>query len=1313
MAAAVAAAAAGPAGDEFVETVAEELSREVFATYTCRSSAAGHGQPHPGDIAEPSSLAAIPLPPTDYPLLDSLGGAVAAQGKLSQLQLEGVMYACAKHLTWLPSGERCGFFIGDGAGVGKGRQISGIILDNYVRGRRKAVWVSTSTDLYTDAVRDLRDLGSHIEVIQNAQALDKTTNTPQEGCLFITYSTLISSGRGRTRLQQLVDWVGGAAFEGVICLDECHKAKNFVPGKEKQSTKVSQCVLELQRQLPRARFVYCSATGVSEVGNLAYMERLGLWGPGAAFPNFQAFLDSMKRRGITFLEMLSMELKGDGLYVSRGLSFREAEFSELECRLSAAQVAAYDAAAQLWQDLRNALVIAVAATGAKADVWKPFWAAQQRFFKLLCVSMKVGSVVKEAKAALEAGYAIVIGLQSTGEAAADSLGLQPGDRCGFISTCRQVLQHFVEAHFPTNKALDDKAAGAPGAAGAAEEEWYNASGAGGEGSESTWQAASEDASPGRQKQRQGQQAGEEDPTSVELKAAVLERVAALDLPPNFLDELVDKLGGPSQVAEMTGRKARVVRDDRGRGVYQLRAKPDSNEMDSLNIKEKQAFMDGRKLVAIVSDAASTGISLHASAVAKNQRRRVHLTIELPWSADKAIQQLGRSHRSNQVSAPLYKLVFTSVGGERRFAAAVARRLQSLGALTRGDRRAASGLDLSELNFDSPLGRKSLRKMYDFIVLSSPLLPPGVRLNQVAEGIPEEDLRDWYPFPSEDGRVTAAAMVAGIQALHARLRDSVDLMGIGLALPRGDTVAEDAGSGGSSGKDVGDVRRFLNRLLGLPVARQNLLFNYFSATLQAEIRAARAEGKYFEGVSDLPGQNIARDGEPQELWVDDLTGLPTLRHDLTIDRGMSFEAARARLAHERAGASDRSGFRASRRPMFGRTVYLLAIQKPGAHNLFSICRPNTGPSYFDMDIDELNSKYAPVPEEEAREGWEAQYDSSLSACMHGDHCQQGAACQVGRRLTGVTILSGSVVRIWDSLERVLMRHEMELSKSDRALRIVRVDFGDGSLPLIGVRYPGHLLPEVVAVLSAQQEQAQHGAGGGAAAPLRRHTEPATPVDPKALRKAFTAPKSITDFFKPRGGAAAGAAAAAAAAANGGAVAATAAGATAGGAAAAAGLKRAPAEAVAAPAAKRQAVKGGSMGAKGGIAAALGRGQQQAQQAQQRQREQQGASEPAPVVDLAADDDSCCAASGSKAAGPTANDVLRASLRHNGSDSSGNGGEGGGFGVAVAKRPGSGGRVDPAAVEVLTAMGFTGQQAERALRVTSGDIERAANWILMGN
>lgn len=47
-----------------------------------------------------------------------------------------------------------------------------------------------------------------------------------------------------------------------------------------------------------------------------------------------------------------------------------------------------------------------------------------------------------------------------------------------------------------------------------------------------------------------------------------------------------------------------------------------------------------------------------------------------------------------------------------------------------------------------------------------------------------------------------------------------------------------------------MRRFLNRLLGLPLGRQNLLFNYFAATLAAEIAAAKAEGRYSEGVSDL-------------------------------------------------------------------------------------------------------------------------------------------------------------------------------------------------------------------------------------------------------------------------------------------------------------------------------------------------------------------------------------------------------------------------------------------------------------------------------
>ncbi len=43
--------------------------------------------------------------------------------------------------------------------------------------------------------------------------------------------------------------------------------------------------------------------------------------------------------------------------------------------------------------------------------------------------------------------------------------------------------------------------------------------------------------------------------------------------------------GTGAVAEMTGRRGRVVADARGRGIYELRAKPDSTEMDSLNVSE--------------------------------------------------------------------------------------------------------------------------------------------------------------------------------------------------------------------------------------------------------------------------------------------------------------------------------------------------------------------------------------------------------------------------------------------------------------------------------------------------------------------------------------------------------------------------------------------------------------------------------------------------------------------------------------------------------------------------------------------------------
>ena len=198
-----------------------------------------------------------------------------------------------------------------------------------------------------------------------------------------------------------------------------------------------------------------------------------------------------------------------------------------------------------------------------------------------------------------------------------------------------------------------------------------------------------------------------------------------ELPANSLDELIDELGGPSLVSEMTGRKGRVVMDDKtGEFRYESRCTDESVSLEMLNCTEKDRFMNAEKNVAIISEAASSGISLQADRRVKNRKRRIHMTLELPWSADRAIQQFGRTHRSNQVSAPEYILLISDLAGEYRFASIVAKRLESLGALTHGDRRATESRDLSRFNIDNKYGRVALEATFKAIMgYEQPIVKP--------------------------------------------------------------------------------------------------------------------------------------------------------------------------------------------------------------------------------------------------------------------------------------------------------------------------------------------------------------------------------------------------------------------------------------------------------------------------------------------------------------------------------------------------------------------------------------------------------------
>ena len=60
-------------------------------------------------------------------------------------------------------------------------------------------------------------------------------------------------------------------------------------------------------------------------------------------------------------------------------------------------------------------------------------------------------------------------------------------------------------------------------------------------------------------------------------------------------------------------------------------------------------------------------------------------------------------------------------------------------------------------------------------------------------------------------------------------------------------------------------------------------------------------------------------------------------------------------------------------------------------------------------------------------------------MHGPTCRV-RHCTAGKRKVEVCVLSGAVVRLWGVLQWVLERHESQVSRSERGMRIVRVEFG---------------------------------------------------------------------------------------------------------------------------------------------------------------------------------------------------------------------------------------------------------------------------------
>ncbi|CAN0901877.1 Protein FORGETTER 1 [Linum grandiflorum] len=602
------------------------LVGETFTDY--RPPKLSIGLPHPDPIVETSSLSAIqpPEPTYDLKIKDELEHTRA----LSCLQIETLVYACQRHQQHLPCGNRAGFFVGDGAGVGKGRTIAGLILENWHHGRKKAIWISIGSDLKFDARRDLDDMGAPFIEVHALNKLpysklDSKSVGVKDGVVFLTYSSLIaSSEKGRSRLQQLVQWFG-SEFDGLLVFDECHKAKNLVPEAGSQPTRTGEAVLDIQSKLPEARVVYCSATGASEPRNLGYMVRLGLWGSGTSFADFQKFLGAMEKGGVGALELVAMDMKARGMYVCRTLSYKGAEFEVVEAPLEP------DMMGHELDDFisgpRELLLKFVEDNYPLPDKPEPLdgegdTVELQRKRHSADVPLK-GRVRKAAK--LKPSKDHESDEESEADSPCDSTESESDDEFQICEICNGESESKRLIRCSCCGQLVHPSCIVPPIADIPSEDW-------------SCQSCTEKTEEFLKARRVYlAELTKRYEAALDRKSKILEIIRLLDLPNNPLDDIIDqvlavfpyfyisvsspcvlRVGGPDKVAEMTGRKGMLVRASNGKGVtYQQRNTKDVS-MEMVNMHEKQQFMDGKKLVAIISEAGSAGVSLQADRRAINQ-----------------------------------------------------------------------------------------------------------------------------------------------------------------------------------------------------------------------------------------------------------------------------------------------------------------------------------------------------------------------------------------------------------------------------------------------------------------------------------------------------------------------------------------------------------------------------------------------------------------------------------------------------------------------------------------------------------------------
>ena len=571
-----------------------------------------------------------------------------------------------------------------------------------------------------------------------------------------------------------------------LVLDESHCATKLAGKAASIRAKIAHAMVK--KSVSRGSFVlFASATWASNVSCLqVYAEALKLVGNGCPFEDWTELKQQLggSQSSFGFLELVSAELVSRGRMISRQLSMDGVEYDTIDAPPSADHLSKHERLSALW---KRVLALEVAKTPSNRKV---VLSAGLRLWKAMGLSSRVQATVEQTRKALEQGCQVVLSLSSTGEASA-TRGEAVGNGC------------------PFEEAGDDD-----GGAGAVLSDTLL----------SVLRSLESTLSAGD--------------AELEVVKELKIDVADAELyPASPLDMLKQEIG-PDRISELTGRST-YTEIDHLSGKWKNKPRPRGDDVTT----ERERFQSGIKDVVVLSQACDTGTSLHADR--EGSKRRVQILFEFPWSSARALQQLGRTHRAGQVSAPKYILLKTS-GAEMRFAATVAGRLKSLGALCSGDRDSNALFECSEdeLPADELLGPCA-----------------GVAMRQTLSVLEE----------ATDDEGKADHSVA--QALWCY---SVD-----------------------------HPRQFLNRLMAAPRAAANRVFETYCAKLEAELASRAARGS---GLSQPIQTLLLESDKVKELasYTVVVNGADVVLRQFKEDLGLTFEEAqhlRSDLVQRGAKPSD--------------------------------------------------------------------------------------------------------------------------------------------------------------------------------------------------------------------------------------------------------------------------------------------------------------------------------------------------------------------------------------------------------------------------